>query len=167
VVFSIGVLAFGYLLFLGLVGWTGANMRAHLVGASDSLFPSALASQEANATFQKLTQDYKVAILTQNASLLDTAGEDAAEVAAELQTVREKNGAQSCVTAIDCAHSGSVYGPCHAVQGYLMATVKSLATQNASMTKALQDLNDTISKKDFVTELGAVADSTSLQRTLT
>jgi hypothetical protein len=49
----------------------------------------------------------------------------------------------------------------------LMATVKSLATQNASMTKALQDLNDTISKKDFVTELGAVADSTSLQRTLT
>jgi hypothetical protein len=103
VVFSIGVLAFGYLLFLGLVGWTGANMRAHLVVASDSLFPSALASQEANATFQKLTQDYKVAILTQNASLLDTAGEDAAEVAAELQTVREKN----------------VYGPCHAVQGYL------------------------------------------------
>jgi hypothetical protein len=94
-------------------------MRAHLVVASDSLFPSALASQEANATFQKLTQDYKVAILTQNASLLDTAGEDAAEVAAELQTVREKNGAQSCVTAIDCAHSGSVYGPCHAVQGYL------------------------------------------------
>jgi hypothetical protein len=54
-----------------------------------------------------------------------------------------------------------------AMDDQLMATVKSLATPNASMTKALQDLNDTISKKDFVTELGAVADSTSLQRTLT
>ena len=40
--FSTGILAFGYLLFLGLVQWTGGTIRHHLRIASDSLFPAAL-----------------------------------------------------------------------------------------------------------------------------
>ena len=73
---SIGGLAFGYLLFLGLVQWTGGTIQQHLRIASGSLFPAALAGQEAQAGFQKLTKDYKDAVLLQDTKAL-AAAEDA------------------------------------------------------------------------------------------
>src|SRR6201998_2368907 len=88
--FSTGILAFGYLLFLGLVQWTGGTIRQHLRIASDSLFPAALAGQEAQAGFQKLTKDYKDAVLLQDAKALATADQDAQKVTASLQMVLTK-----------------------------------------------------------------------------
>src|ERR1700684_1050976 len=85
--FSIGVLAFGYLLFLGLVQWTGGTIQQQLRIASDSLFPAALAGQEAQAGFQKLTKDYKDAVLLQDAKTLATADQDAQTVTSKLQIV--------------------------------------------------------------------------------
>jgi methyl-accepting chemotaxis protein len=180
-ILSIGVLAFGYLLFLGLVTWTGTDMQRHLHVASDSLFPAALAGQEADAGFQKLTQDYKDAVLTQNAGLLATADEDAQKVAAQLQTVREKTAQnpalQQQVTQIQdqfkdiSSQSKTVYTKMiaspDAMDEQLMATVKSLAGENANLTKSLKDLNETIGKKDFQGELNAVEKATSFQTLLT
>src|SRR6202035_4686189 len=74
---SIGVLAFGYLLFLGTVQWTAATLQHHLSTASDSLFPAALAGQAAEAGFQKLNTDYKDAVVMQNPDKLDAADDDA------------------------------------------------------------------------------------------
>jgi len=87
---SIGSLAFGYLIFWGLIQWTGNTMQTHLRTASESLFPAALASQEAEAGFQKLTKDYKDAVLMQDASALALADADARKVSAQLQAVRDK-----------------------------------------------------------------------------
>src|SRR6202044_3407837 len=84
---SIGVLAFGYLLFLGLVQWTGGTIQNHLRIASDSLFPAALAGQEAQTGFQKLTKDYKDAVLLQDAKNLLIADQDAQTVTSQLQIV--------------------------------------------------------------------------------
>src|SRR5580700_2144201 len=88
--FSTGILAFGYLLFLGLVQWTGGTIRHHLRIASDSLFPAALAGQEAQAGFQKVTKDYKDAVLLQDAKSLAIADRDAQTLKANLQTVLAK-----------------------------------------------------------------------------
>src|ERR1700736_1889077 len=88
--FSTGILAFGYLLFLGLVQWTGGTIRHHLRIASDSLFTAALAGQQAQAGFQKLTKDYKDAVLLQDAKSLGAADQDAQTVTSKLQIVLAK-----------------------------------------------------------------------------
>lgn len=178
---SIGVLAFGYLLFFVLVVWTGSNMQRHLHLASDSLFPAALAGQEADASFQKLTGDYKDAILTQNAAMLSAADLDAQEVATDLQMVREKTAQNTALQqqvaqmqdqfAQISSQSKSTYTKMVATPTAMddqdMATVKNLAIENAGMSKSLKDLNELISKKDFPGELNAVKTSTNLQRLLT
>jgi methyl-accepting chemotaxis protein len=180
-ILSTGTLAFGYLLFLGLVVWTGSSMQRHLRLASDSLFPAALAGQEADAGFQKLTKDYKDAVLTQDTKALASADEDAQKVAAQLQVVREKTTQnpelQQQVSIIQdqfkdiSSQSKTTYTKMiatpDAMDDQLMSTVKNLAVANTSLAKALKGLNETISKKDFQGELDAVAKATSLQRVLT
>jgi len=180
-ILSTGTLAFGYLLFLGLVVWTGAEMQRHLRLASDSLFPAALAGQEADAGFQKVTQDYKDAVLTQNVALLALADEDSQKVATQLQTVRERTaenpGLQQQVALIQdqlkdiSSQSKATYTKMiatpDAMDDQLMSTVKNLAVANTSLTKSLKDMNETIGKKDFQDELDAVVKTTSLQRVLT
>ena len=180
-ILSTGILALGYLLFLGLVVWTGADMQRHLHLASDSLFPAALAGQDADAGFQKLTQDYKDAVLTQNAALLGSADEDAQRVTAQLQIVRtrtaENPSLQQQVSLIQdqfkdissqskATYTKMVSTP-DAMDEQLMATVKNLAVENTSLTKSLKDMNETIAKKDFQGELDGVAKTTTLQRMLT
>src|ERR1700685_3124716 len=88
--FSTGILAFGYLLFLGLVQWSGGTIRHHLRIAADSLFPAALAGQEAQAGFQKLTKDYKDAVLLQDTKALAAADQNTQKVKSQLQVVLNK-----------------------------------------------------------------------------
>jgi methyl-accepting chemotaxis protein len=180
-ILSTGTLAFGYLLFLGLVVWTGSEMQRHLRLASDSLFPAALAGQEAEAGFQKLTKDYKDAVLTQDTKALAIADEDAQKVAAQLQVVREKTPQnpelQQQVSIIQdqfkdvSSQSKTTYTKMiatpDAMDEQLMSTVKNLAVANTSLTKSLKNLNETIGKKDFQGELNMVGKATSLQRVLT
>jgi len=180
-ILSTGTLAFGYLLFLALVVWTGTGMQRHLHLASDSLFPAALAGQDADAGFQKLTQDYKDAVLTQNAGLLTLADQDAQRVSAQLQTVREKTvqipELQQQIAAVQDQFKGiasqskitytTMIATPDAMDDQLMANVKSLATANTNLTSSLKSLNETIGKKNFQGELDAVGQATSLQRVLT
>jgi methyl-accepting chemotaxis protein len=179
-ILSTGTLAFGYLLFLGLVMWTGAEMQRHLRLASDSLFPAALAGMEADAGFQKVTQDYKAAVLTQNAGMLALADEDSQKVAAQLEIVRERTaenpGLQQQIVLIQdqfkdiSSQSKTTYTKMvatpDAMDDQLVSTVKNLAVANTSLAKSLKDLNETIGKKDFQGELDAVAKSTGHQRVL-
>jgi methyl-accepting chemotaxis protein len=180
-IFSTGTLAFGYLLFLGLVVWTGAGMQRHLHLASDSLFPAALAGQQADAAFQKLTKDYKDAVLTQDLKTLAIADEDGQKVTVQLQIVREKTAQnpelQQQVSMIQddfkeiASQSKTTYTKMiatpDAMDEQLMASVKNLATANAQLTKLLKDLNETISQKNFQGELNAVVKATTFQRMLT
>ena len=179
--FSIGVLAFGYLLFLGLVQWTGGIIQHHLRIASDSLFPAALASQEAQTGFQKVAKDYKDAVLLQDAKALATADQDALKVTAALQIVLAKiaynpelrqqvSGLQDQFTNV-YSRSKTIYTAMvekpDAVDPQAQVTIKALADESAKLTQSLQDLNDTLSNKDLPAELDAVGSATNRQRLMT
>jgi methyl-accepting chemotaxis protein len=179
--FSTGILAFGYLLFLGLVQWSGGTIRHHLRVASDSLFPAALAGQEARAGFQKLTKDYKDAVLLQDTKALAAADQDAQKITANLQIVLAKitynpELRQQVATLQD--QFNSVYSRSKttyttmaekpdAVDPQAQATMKSLADESARLAQSLQDLNQALSNKALPAELDAVGNATDRQRLLT
>src|SRR5580700_11203107 len=177
--FSTGVLAFGYLLFLGLVQWTGGTIQHHLRTASDSLFPAALASQEAEAGFQKLTKDYKDAVLMQDSNALSLADADSRKVSSQLQIVSERSTdspqLEGQVTQLQAqfkslnARLRDGYSRILGAQAdpQLPATIKSLVEESAQMDEALKALNENISNKDFQAELNMVAASMSRQHLLT
>jgi methyl-accepting chemotaxis protein len=179
--FSTGILAFGYLLFLGLVQWTGGTIRHHLRIASDSLFPAALAGQEAQAGFQKLTKDYKDAVLLQDAKALVTADQDAQKVTANLQIVLTKiaynpelrqqvSNLQEQFNSV-YSRSKTIYTTMvekpDAVDPQAQATIKTLADESARLAQSLHDLNQALSNKDLPAELDAVGNATDRQRLLT
>ena len=179
--FSIGVLALGYLLFLGLVQWTGGTIRHHLRVASDSLFPAALASQEAQTGFQRVTKDYKDAVLLQDAKALGTADQDAQKVTAALQLVlakiaynpqlrQEVSGLQDQFTSV-YSRSKTIYTAMvekpDAIDPQAQVTIKALTEQSGKLTQSLLDLNDTLSNKDLPSELDAVGSATNRQRLMT
>ena len=179
--FSTGILAFGYLLFLGLVQWTGGTIRHHLRIASDSLFPAALAGQEAQAGFQKLTKDYKDAVLLQDAKALVTADQDAQKVTSKLQIVLTKiaynpelrqqvstlqEQFNSVYSRSKTIYTTMVEKP-DAVDPQAQATIKTLADESAKLAQSLQDLNQALSNKDLPAELDAVGNATDRQRLLT
>lgn len=175
---SIGGLAFGYLLFVGLVQWTGGTIQHHLRIAADSLFPAALAGQEAQAGFQKLTKDYKDAVLLQDTKTLGIADQDAQTVTSKLQIVLAKVAynpelAQQVSALQD--QFNSVYSRSKTTYTTMVEkpdaadpqAIKSLAEESAKLAQSLQDLNTTLSSKDLVAELSAVGDATKRQRLLT
>jgi methyl-accepting chemotaxis protein len=178
---SIGGLAFGYLLFLGLVQWTGGTIQQHLRIASGSLFPAALAGQEAQAGFQKLTKDYKDAVLLQDTKALAAADQDAQKVTSQLQVVLNKitynpelrqrvsalqDQFNSVYSRSKATYTAMVEKP-DAVDPQAQATIKNLADESAKLSESLQDLNDTLSNKDLPGELDAVGSATNRQRSLT
>src|SRR3984885_4816284 len=179
--FSTGILAFGYLLFLGLVQWTGGTIRHHLRIASDSLFPAALAGQEAQTGFQKVIKDYKDAVLLQDAKSLATADQDAQKVTASLQIVLTKiafnpelreqvstlqEQFNSVYSRSKTIYTTMVEKP-DAVDPQAQATIKTLADESATLTQSLQDLNQALSNKALPAELEAVGSATDRQRLLT
>ncbi len=86
---SMAIFGAGYVALLVLLQWTTSQTQAHLLVASGSLFPAALSTQEASASFQKVSKRYNDAVLTQDKKALALADEDAAGVEAALGSVRE------------------------------------------------------------------------------
>lgn len=178
---SIGVLAFGYLLFLGTVQWTAATLQHHLSTASDSLFPAALAGQAAEAGFQKLNTDYKDAVVMQNPDKLDTADDDARTIAAELTIFREKTAGnaelQRRVTRLQAEFNdfsrnsrtayASMIGAGGRLDPQVLTKLKELATMSTEIAAALKDMDDKVSRKYFQEELNAIAGAIHRQRLLT
>ena len=178
---SIGVLAFGYLLFLGTVQWTAATLQHHLSTASDSLFPAALAGQAVEAGFQKLNIDYKDAVVMQNPDKLDTADDDARTIAAELTIFREKTAGnaelQQRVTRLQAEFNdfsrnsrtayASMIGAGGRLDPQVLSRLKDLATMSTGIAAALKDMDDKVSRKYFREELNAIAGAIHRQRLLT
>ena len=179
-IISMGGMAIGYLLFFGLVAWTGADMQRHMRVASDSLFPAALAGQKADSGFQKLTKDYKDAVLTQDPRSLTLADEDAQTVDSQLQTMREKTaenaelqqrialvqGQFKDISSESKATYAKMLNASAGMDDQLAASVKNLTAADERMSKSLQDLNDVIGTTDFQIELNAVTKTVTLQRML-
>jgi methyl-accepting chemotaxis protein/methyl-accepting chemotaxis protein-1 (serine sensor receptor) len=68
---SVGLLALGYLLFLGMVQWTAQATQKHLDLAATSVYPAAIEISHAQAGFRKLGKDYESAAMLQDKAALD------------------------------------------------------------------------------------------------
>ena len=179
-VFSVGALACGYLLFLGLGEWTGKQTRYHMETIADSLFPSALASQESIAAFTKLNQNFKDAVVTQDPELLKSAEQVEKHLQEQLQTIHDRNSHSPDVQQRSAALIAEI-GPFTAqskaaytkmlsapndVDDQLMATIKDLTTKSTAMAKSLDQLNSIITKDTLQAELSGVDRTARLQRRL-
>jgi len=176
---SVGVLATGYLLFLGLVQWTTHTTQQHLDTVSKAIYPAALSVTNAQAAFQNLTKDYKDAVLLQDKAALETADKDAQRVAAALSDVSEKaafDPALQAQTAVVLQKFNELANRSKTTYTQLVETPDAATdaqTSLASLTRdhqdvegALADLNDSIGNKAFQSEFSAVTDSNTRQKLL-
>jgi methyl-accepting chemotaxis protein len=176
---AIGVLGAGYVVQLLLVLWSGSRTQTHMQIASESLFPAALSSQEAEADFQKLTKHYSDAVLLQDEHALSESDESARALIEALGSVaqhisfnpeRQKQVSELSRRLADLtARSKSAYGAMIESQGKIskqtQETAAELAQDNKQMEAALQELRTKLSG-DFQGELEAVTAWSRWQRTL-
>jgi methyl-accepting chemotaxis protein len=175
---AIGVIGGGYLALLLLVQWTGMRTQRAMTLASGSLFPATLSSQEASASFQKLTNGYSDAVLTQDAGGIAKADESAKAVSGSLASieeavafdpVRQKQVADLLAKFLDlAARSHSVYAAMASggtnVSPEVMRQVSGLAQENKAMEGSLADLRTALSG-DFKAQLDSVTSWSNRQRT--
>ena len=87
---SVGVLALGYLLFLGMVQWTAQATQQHLDLVASSVYPAAIEISHAQAGFRKLGKDYESAAMLQDKAALDALDKDRLAVLNLLGTAAEQ-----------------------------------------------------------------------------
>jgi methyl-accepting chemotaxis protein len=177
---SIGVLATGYLLFLGLVQWTAATTQRHLTTVSKAIYPAALSIEHAQAGFQKLTKDYKDSVLLQDKAALTAADQDAKQIVEQLSDVHEKaafdpilqaqvatvlNSFEGLASRSKTAYSALVEHP-DSPAADTQTTLAALSQDDHAMERSLFDLNEQIGSKAFGAELDAVDSSNARQRLL-
>jgi len=176
---SIGVLAVGYILFLGMVEFTTYTTQKQLNIASESLFPAATNIQLTQASFQKLTKAYKDAVMQQDSSVLNAADAEAEAGAATLKTAREKltynPSLQEQISTVldsynDLHHRAKVTYAKMIGSSNLSQTDQDALTaierESVKMEHSLADLHESIGTKDFQAELDAVTASNTRQSML-
>jgi methyl-accepting chemotaxis protein/methyl-accepting chemotaxis protein-1 (serine sensor receptor) len=99
--FIVGILALGYLLFLGMVQWTGQTTQRHLDLVAGSVYPAALEIWHAQAGFRKLGKDSEAAAMLQDKAALDLLDRDRQAVLDEIAKASQE-------TAFDPALSRQV-----------------------------------------------------------
>lgn len=156
---AILVLGAGYVILLALVQWIASATTAHMKTASDSLFPAALSSQDAEAGFQKLSKRYSDAVLMQDKSMLTQADEIGQVVTASLDSVEQHTAfdpeRQKEVTVLNermrdlMSRSKSTYSTMidskENISAQTQAAVASVARENKEMEAALVDLQKKLS----------------------
>ena len=84
---SVGVFVLGYVLSTALSQIQDRAARATLRRTSEAVFPAAQRSQEAEAAFQRMVKGFGDAVIMQDASGLERAGEDGRQAVAALKAV--------------------------------------------------------------------------------
>jgi methyl-accepting chemotaxis protein len=175
---SIAIFGMGYVALLVLLQWTSSETQKHMKIASGSLFPAALSSQEASASFQKVGKRYNDAVLTQDKKALAAADEDAEAVTAALRSVQEKTGfnperqkqASSLIDRFTDIHTRSktlytamIEHP-DSMTAETQQDIAALARDNKDTTASLSELQNGVAK-DFQAELDIVTTWSERQRT--
>jgi methyl-accepting chemotaxis protein len=177
---SVGALAMGYLLFLGLVQWTASTTGKHLLLLSESIYPAALKIQNAQSSLQNVMKDYKDAVLLQDKNALVLADHDSASVTnlleqssaklasePELQQQVDRVAEQfrALHESSKTAYTAMVLSPDTSTDK-TQASMAALTQDNAAMQQSLSALQEEIGVKAFQAELDSVSASNSHQRTL-
>jgi hypothetical protein len=175
---SVGLLALGYLLFLGMVQWTAAATNAHLALVSHSIYPAALDLSHAQTGFKKLTKDYETAVLAQDKTVLELADKDRQTVLTELTSANEKTAFDPALqekvgrlteefSSIDDRARG-LYGPMldgtATLSPETQAAMAQLAKDNLALDARFDEVSTAVGTTAFESELHAVTDSNTRQR---
>ena len=175
----VGSLAAGYLVFFLMIQWTSTATEKHLNTVSKQVYPAAFSIEHAQADFQKLSKDYKDAVLLQDKKALAAADEDAGRVSAELVNANDKMefdpALQSQVAAVMSkftalqSRSKTVYtqmveSPDAASD--VQSSMAGLTAEKKEVEQMLLGLSDSIGKKAFQAELDGVSSSNARQREL-
>lgn len=83
---SVGILLSGYLLSVALGQWQGWTAEKRLDLTSQTLFPAAMATQEADAAFQRMTKAFSDAVMVEDAGALDKARQEGEAIASKLSS---------------------------------------------------------------------------------
>ena len=173
---SIGVLAVGYILFLGMVEVTTSATQKHINIASESLFPAASNIQLAEASFQKLTKGYKDAVMQQDTSVLNASDSDARAGATALQAAREKlayNPALQQETAAALDSFNDLHSRAKSTYAKMIGSTNLSSQDQAALTgieqetlklqHTLNELHETVGTRNFQAELDAITTSNNHQ----
>jgi methyl-accepting chemotaxis protein len=177
---SVGALAMGYLLFLGLVQWTASTTEKHLLLLSESIYPAALKLDKAQSHEQVVLKDYKDAVLLQDKNALESADRESDTVtnlltqasaklvsvpALQQQIDQVVEQYRALHESSKAAYTAMVLTP-DASTDKSQASMSALTRDSATMKQSLVTLQDEVGVKAFQAELDSVSASNSHQRIL-
>ena len=178
--FSVGILASGYLLFLGLVQWTAATTEHHLLAVTRSIYPAAQKIELARAGYKKVMADYENSVLLQDPSGVDTAATEGRTVTADLKTATDLLAFDSALQA-QVADVGAMVDKVQlrakslytvmlsgkgAISDDTQSAVAGMSKENAAMDGRFAALEESVGDKALNGELNAVNSSNQRQRLL-
>ena len=175
---SIAIFGVGYVVLFLLSLWTTSQTQQHMQIASESLFPAALVTQKASATFQKLVKRYNDAVLMQDRKALAGAEEEAQTLTEALASAEEKASFDPELQR-KVADLGRRFADIHSrskklygamvehpdnMTPQMQSDIGTLARDNKAMDAALVDLQESMSS-EFQSELSIVTTWSGRQRT--
>ncbi len=176
---SLAVFGAGYAAILVIQLWAAAHTASHVRMASQTLLPSALSVQQAEAGFQKVKKLYNDAVVLQDKTRLTAAEEEGRTVSAALLSVENKRGLEPALhlqTQVAMAtfadlqkrskplYSTMIEKP-DSLSADDQAAIKQLAAETKELEGSLASLREAISAA-FQPELDAVTLWSQRQRNL-
>src|ERR1035438_4702873 len=161
---SIIVTALGGIGLLVIMQWSAYAVRKHVAIASQSIFPAALASQKADAAFEKMNRDYNNAVVMQETAALKSARHEGDDVASSLASAGafmqfnpgRHEQIESLLRAVTNLQmrSGTVYAAAAEANGISprQRDLADLSHENRSVQTALETLQSDLAN-DFAAEL--------------
>ncbi len=174
---SIGVFVLGYVLSTMLGQFQGRRTETRLRETSAALFPAAQRTQDAETAFERMVKDFSDAVITQDKSGLDRAGEDGQKTVETLKSVAAVPGlsseraaeAQKLSSATEQlliearATYGSVLINPAGMNAQTQEQLRGIAVRTDQLKTSLAKTRGLLSK-DLQNQLSAVAESSSKQR---
>jgi methyl-accepting chemotaxis protein len=179
-VLGIGILASGYLLFLGMVQWSSSATQHHLDNLGGSVYPAALSLVKAQASFERMNKEYQEGVVMQDGQTLEAAGQDGSKAVTALGEVRDKTAydpalQSKATSALEglrglTARSKTTYAAMLSGTGSAatsdLSALSSLAGDRKALEESLAGLNEAIGSRAVQGEITAVKRSNQQQRLL-
>jgi PAS domain S-box-containing protein len=174
---SIIVTALGGIGLLVIMQWSAYAVRKHVAIASQSIFPAALASQKADAAFEKMNRDYNNAVVMQETAALKSARHEGDDVASSLASAGafmqfnpgRHEQIESLLRAVTNLQmrSGTVYAAAAEANGISprQRDLADLSHENRSVQTALETLQSDLAN-DFAAELALTGGLLKVQEIL-
>ncbi len=153
---GVGIVVAGYVLSIALGQLQGLASEERLELTSSTLFPAALASQEAEAGFQRMTKAFSDAVMVEDAAALDQARQEGERIAAKLAQAAELPGLNTPRAAEFRDLSASIQrlsAEARTAYGSMVGSGGNLSADQQSRSRQVAE--DTEQAKQRLSQLGA------------